>query len=114
VDLHRWCRHVVQYELDPSPVRAIQRRGRIRRIGSWASRTRKPIMEAFPCLEGTRDEHLVRIVTQRLDQFDLLLGGIAAPVPERDDGTWQRQKSAIEMARRQLQGLSLALPRRRR
>lgn len=34
VDLHRWCRHLIHYELDPSPIRTIQRNGRIRRIDS--------------------------------------------------------------------------------
>ena len=37
VDLHRFCRHVIHYELDRSPVRTLQRNGRVRRIGSWAA-----------------------------------------------------------------------------
>ena len=32
IDLHRCCRHLVHYELDPSPIRAVQRNGRIRRV----------------------------------------------------------------------------------
>ena len=39
VDLHRHCRHLVHYELDPSPLRVIQREGRVRRIDSWACRS---------------------------------------------------------------------------
>jgi hypothetical protein len=31
-------RHLIHYELDPSPVRTIQRYGRVRRVVSWASR----------------------------------------------------------------------------
>jgi hypothetical protein len=46
VDLHRFCRHVIHYELDPSPVRTLQRNGRVRRIGSWAAVTRQPIRYA--------------------------------------------------------------------
>ena len=44
-------------------------------------------MEAFPCLDGTRDGKLVKIVRQRLEQFDLLLGGISQPVKEPPPGS---------------------------
>ena len=101
IDLHTWCRHLVHYELDPSPIRTIQRRGRLRRINSWASRTGEPMLEAFPRLGGTRDGQLVGIVTQRLKQFELLLGGIATPVdPEAPDVNAERQVEALEAARR--------------
>ena len=43
VDLHRCCRHLIHYELDPSRVRTLQRNGRVRRVGSWAALTGKPI-----------------------------------------------------------------------
>ena len=35
IDLHRYCRHLVHYELDPSPIRTVQRNGRLRRVNSW-------------------------------------------------------------------------------
>jgi ERCC4-related helicase len=76
VDLHRHCRHLVHYELDPSPLRVIQREGRVRRIDSWSCRTGKPVQVAWPALKGTRDERLVEIVANRLQQFDMLLGGV--------------------------------------
>lgn len=76
IDLHRFCRHLVHYELDPSPLRIIQREGRIRRIGSWASRTHQPVEIATPSLRGTRDARLVTVVRNRLQQFNLLLGGV--------------------------------------
>jgi hypothetical protein len=34
VDLHRNCRHLIHFELDPSLVHALQRHGRIRCVGS--------------------------------------------------------------------------------
>lgn len=76
VDLHCYCRHLIHYELDPSPVRTIQRNGRIRRIGSWASKVKKPIMYAYPAFAGTRDEKAVAIMQQRIDAFGVLLGGV--------------------------------------
>ena len=110
VDLHRSCRHIMHYELDPSPIRTVQRRGRIRRIGSWASVTRKPIMEAFPVFKGTRDEQLVHIMNHRLDQFDLLLGGVGEIDMEvAGDEADSRQRDVLKVARRGLQRLSLAL-----
>lgn len=80
VDLHRFCRHIIHHELDPSPVRTVQRNGRLRRVNSWAARTKQPIRILYPGLQGTRDEKLVEIMRYRLLQFDLLLGGVRADV----------------------------------
>ncbi len=81
VDLHRYCRHLIHYELDPSPVRTLQRNGRIRRVGSWAARTNRPICYGYPMFRGTRDEKAVGVMRQRINAFGLLLGG----VPKLDD-----------------------------
>lgn len=75
MDLHRCCRILVHYELDPSPVRVRQREGRVRRIGSWAATIDRPVEYSYPAYRRTRDEFLVRIIKSRLDNFDLLLGG---------------------------------------
>jgi hypothetical protein len=75
VDLHRYCRHIVHYELSPSPIRIVQRNGRVRRLGSWASRTNRPIRIVYPAFGETRDKRLVEIMKGRLKRFDLLLGG---------------------------------------
>jgi ERCC4-related helicase len=84
VDLHRYCRHLVHYELSPSPIRVVQRNGRIRRLNSWAARVEEPICVAYPFLRGTRDEKLVAIMEQRLGCFELLLGGIGAKLADED------------------------------
>ena len=76
IDLHRYCRHLVHYELDPSPIRTIQRNGRIRRVNSWAANTKRPIQYAYPAFGGTRDQQLVKIMSKRISGFSLLLGGI--------------------------------------
>jgi len=75
-DLHRYCRHIIHYELDPSPVRTVQRNGRLRRVQCWAARSGLPLRIAIPSFQGTRDERLVAVMHARLKQFDLLLGGI--------------------------------------
>lgn len=76
VDLHRCCRHLIHYELDPSPVRTLQRNGRVRRVGSWAALTGKPIQYAYPAFGGTRDEKAVGVMRHRIQAFGLLLGGV--------------------------------------
>ena len=81
VDLHRFCRHLIHYELDPSPIRTLQRNGRVRRVGSWAAITGQPIQYAYPTFGGTRDEKAVGVMRQRINAFGLLLGG----VPHLDD-----------------------------
>lgn len=76
IDLHRYCRHLIHYELDPSPIRTVQRNGRLRRVNSWAAATGKPIRYAYPAFGGTRDHRLVQIMKKRIDSFSLLLGGV--------------------------------------
>ncbi len=76
IDLHRYCRHLIHYELDPSPVRTVQRNGRLRRVNSWAAVTGQPIRYAYPAFRGTRDHRLVQIMKKRIDSFSLLLGGV--------------------------------------
>jgi superfamily II DNA/RNA helicase len=76
IDLHRYCRHLIHYELDPSPIRTVQRNGRIRRVNSWAAATGRGILYAYPAFRGTRDHKLVQIMKKRIDSFSLLLGGV--------------------------------------
>jgi len=77
IDLHNYCRHLIHYELDASPIRTVQRNGRIRRVQSWAAVTGKKIRYAYPAFDGTRDQRLVDIMKKRVATFSLLLGGVA-------------------------------------
>ncbi len=93
IDLHTWCRHLIHHELDPSPVRTVQRNGRLRRVNNWAARSGQPLEISYPSLRGTRDERLVEIMKSRLKQFDLVLGGVREEVdPEQNPA----QESAVE------------------
>jgi hypothetical protein len=109
VDLHRCCRHLIHYELDPSPVRTLQRNGRVRRVGSWAALTKAPIRYAYPTFGGTRDEKAVGIMRQRINAFGLLLGG----VPSLDDDTGDREQrfadAVLGGARKELESLNRKL-----
>lgn len=111
IDLHRFCRHLIHHELDPSPVRTVQRNGRLRRVNSWGARTKQPIRILYPALRGTRDEKLVEIMRYRLLQFDLLLGGVRAEVNPDETGTEAPNTPAevLDFARGRLDRLGLTL-----
>lgn len=110
IDLHRYCRHLIHYELDPSPIRTVQRNGRLRRVNSWAAATRQPICYSYPAFRGTRDHRLVQIMKKRIDSFSLLLGGVRDFDLEEvvgSDEEWRRSvikeaKSRLRKAGRQL------------
>ncbi|MDR2881043.1 MAG: DEAD/DEAH box helicase family protein, partial [Azoarcus sp.] len=109
VDLHRYCRHLIHYELDPSPVRTLQRNGRIRRVGSWSAITDRPIHYAYPAFNGTRDEKAVGVMKQRINAFGLLLGG----VPKLDGESMQCDQnfsdSVLRLAEKELRKLNRRL-----
>jgi ERCC4-related helicase len=102
IDLHRYCRHLIHYELDPSPIRTVQRNGRLRRVNSWAAATGHPICYAYPAFPGTRDYRLVQIMKKRIDSFSLLLGGVQDFEVEEIVGSeeeWRNRVIAIAKAR---------------
>jgi len=106
VDLHRYCRHLVHYELDPSPVRTIQRNGRLRRVNSWSSLTGQPICYAYPAFGGTRDERAVVIMRQRMEAFGLLLGGVPSIDEDCDDSGQSFANEVVGVARKGLKALN--------
>lgn len=107
VDLHRCCRHLIHYELDPSPVRTLQRNGRVRRVGSWAALTERSIEYAYPTFGGTRDEKAVGVMKQRIDAFGLLLGGVPSLAEETDEELNQSfAEDVLRRARERLASLN--------
>lgn len=102
IDLHRYCRHLIHYELDPSPIRTVQRNGRLRRVGGWAPVTNTKILYAYPAFRGTRDYRLVQIMKKRIDSFSLLLGGVQGFEVEQvndADETWRSRVIHIAKTR---------------
>ncbi|MBI1948578.1 MAG: DEAD/DEAH box helicase family protein [Deltaproteobacteria bacterium] len=104
IDLHRYCRHLVHYELDPSPIRTVQRNGRLRRVNCWAAVTGDPIRYAYPAFKGTRDHRLVQIMRKRIDSFSLLLGGVQDFDVDKTVGADEKWRNdVIGIARRGLE-----------
>lgn len=106
VDLHRCCRHMIHYELDPSPVRTLQRNGRVRRVGSWAALTRQPICYAYPTFGGTRDEKAVEVMRQRINAFGLLLGGVPSLDDDASDSEQRFAEAVLRRAKEELKLLN--------
>lgn len=83
IDLHKYCRLLVHYELSYSPVSIIQRNGRVRRVNSFASKIGNPVIYYYPYVEDTRDAKLAQIVIERTEIFRRLMGGF----PELKDNS---------------------------
>jgi hypothetical protein len=110
VDLHRFCRHLVHYELDPSPIRTVQRNGRLRRVNGWGAVIGEPINYAYPAFRGTRDHRLVEIMKKRLDSFSLLLGGVQDfDVDESTESDESWRADVVAQAKRRLVATGRAL-----
>lgn len=76
IDLHRYCRVMVHYELPYRPEVILQANGRIRRLESKAASEDIPPIYFYPYLEGTRSEQLTEVVVDRVEQFRKLMGGV--------------------------------------
>jgi hypothetical protein len=109
VDLHRCCRHLIHYELDPSPLRTLQRNGRVRRVGSWAAMTGQSICYAYLTFGGTRDEKVVGVMKQRLNTFGLLLGGVPSLGDDSGDSEQSFVEAVLSCARSSLASLNRKL-----
>jgi hypothetical protein len=91
IDLHRYCRFVVHYDLPWNPAIIEQRTGRIDRIGSKTFRERERDPQAWldiavPFLAGTYDERIFEEVRVRAQTFEVLTGGSVSADGKRADG----------------------------
>lgn len=74
IDLHLECRHVIHHDLDWNPSVLEQRTGRLDRIGALAEREGTNIEVYEPYLAGTHDEKMFRVVKDRAQWFDIVMG----------------------------------------
>jgi superfamily II DNA/RNA helicase len=94
INLHRFCRQVIHYDLPFNPASLEQRTGRIDRIGCKAFRDRakrgdKVFLEVVvPYLAGTYDERIYEAMRTRAQTFEVLTGGdLASDLPVDQDVT---------------------------
>ena len=73
VDLHRFCRHVIHHDLAWNPSDIEQRTGRIDRLGCKAE-GRHAIVSYLPYLGGAADERQFRVMRDREQWFQVVMG----------------------------------------
>ncbi|MEW6283453.1 MAG: C-terminal helicase domain-containing protein, partial [Candidatus Eremiobacterota bacterium] len=79
----QFCRHLVNFDLPWNPLRIEQRVGRVHRIGQT-----RPIQIVNLCLKGSLEDHLLRILDDKLNMFELVVGeleSILGPLEEERD-----------------------------
>jgi SNF2 family DNA or RNA helicase len=74
IDLHQECRFVIHHDLDWNPTVLEQRTDRLDRIGALAERQGRDIEVYEPYLAGTHDEKMFRVVKDRAQWFDIVMG----------------------------------------
>ena len=75
IDLHRYCRKILHYDMEWNPASMEQRVGRVDRIGSLARKKHLPV-EIFIMLvtPETYEEKIFSVVMERMKIFRALLG----------------------------------------
>jgi len=93
IDLHRFCRVVIHYDLSFNPAKLEQRTGRCDRIGSKSERSAADLIVGIPLLAGSYDERIYETLLQRDREQEALIGsgvggreGIAAIEEDLEDG----------------------------
>lgn len=94
VDLHLNCRHVIHHDLSWNPSTLEQRTGRVDRIGAKAEQVGRSIAVYLPYVGGTQDEKMYRVVTDREQWFNIVMGG------SRTDGSLTSARETDKYAER--------------
>lgn len=105
IDLHQECRFVIHHDLDWNPSVLEQRTGRLDRIGSLAEREGKDIEVYEPYLAGTHDEKMYRVVKDRAQWFDIVMGRPSGA----DEHATDAEERRIPLHRAILQALAMDL-----
>jgi hypothetical protein len=100
IDLHRWCRTIVHYDLDWNPAAMEQRVGRIDRIGSFSRRAKKPIEVCYAWMPQTYEEFIKETVEKRVAMMRVLLGAgeFLSDTPEAQNMAIDLEKYELDFA----------------
>lgn len=74
IDLHKYCRKVMHYDLEWSPTAMEQRIGRVDRVGSLANETKQPVDIFIIRNPGTYEDRILNVVNERMKMVRVLLG----------------------------------------
>jgi hypothetical protein len=75
IDLQKYCRHVIHYDLEWNPAKVEQREGRVDREGRLA---KGPVNVYFLLCRGTYDERVLHVMANRFRWHRVLLGNRGA------------------------------------
>lgn len=96
IDLHLWCRRVVQYDLEWNPALMEQQIGRVDRIGSLSRRVSRPLEVVWAWVPGTYEDHMAGKVRERMEMMKVLLGAgewlAASPEEQETVGDLERYR----------------------
>jgi hypothetical protein len=100
IDLHRWCRTIVHYDLDWNPAAMEQRVGRLDRIGSLSRRAKKPIEVCYAWVPDTYEEFIKETVEKRVAMMRVLLGAgeFLGDTPEAQNVAIDLKKYELDFA----------------
>ncbi len=105
IDLHQECRFVIHHDLDWNPSVLEQRTGRLDRIGALAEREGRDIEVYEPYLAGTHDEKMFRVVKDRAQWFDIVMGRATSA----DESGTDAEETRVPLHHRILAELALDL-----
>ena len=105
IDLHLECRHVIHHDLSWNPSTLEQRTGRVDRLRCRAEIDKQSILVYLPYLEGTADEKMYRVVSDRARWFQVVMGE-KYPV---DEASTERLASRVPLPQSAADALTLDL-----
>ncbi|MBI3927213.1 MAG: DEAD/DEAH box helicase family protein [Armatimonadetes bacterium] len=81
----QFCRHLINFDLPWNPMKIEQRVGRIHRIGQT-----EPVQIVNLCLQDSIEDHLLRILDEKLNMFELVVGELDMILgPLEDEGDFE-------------------------
>jgi len=107
VDLHWECRTIIHHDLDWNPSNLEQRTGRLDRIGSMATAVGKPIDVYEPYTAGLQDEKTFKVVMDRAQWFNIVMGDSVELNEQTIDGIAERVPMPVAL--QELLSLNLAV-----